>query len=345
MKKSVYLLLLAALIVGGYYFLPKKEKRDPISNRIRIAYNAQSVTNAGIIVAQESNFFQKNGVEAELIPLKGGKEVAQAIAAGQADTGLGGFPNFMSLMEKGAPIRYIAASASSSSFVFVRKNEFSSFSDLYGKKVSVSVNGINEMIFRSAMDRENIDLSKMKIEDVEREYQIAALLEKKVVDAVVVSEQDTDPLIEAGAVVLSEWDSKGYSQEAEPRNQLAINVDFLNKNEALAEKLLNAYIEAERLIATEPEKAAQLVAKHIEKASAGAIVHKPEKIAEQWKDKKTENMVWQDPSMTMSLAKKAREMGLVEKELRTNDVFDLRFEEKLKSAQNEINEILERKNP
>ena len=47
-------------------------------------------------------------------------------------------------------------------------------------------------------------------------------------------------------------------------------------------------------------------------------------------------MIWQDPNITMELVRKAEEIGIIERELSLEEVFDLRFADKLKTAQTEI---------
>jgi ABC-type nitrate/sulfonate/bicarbonate transport system substrate-binding protein len=161
-------------------------------------------------------------------------------------------------------------------------------------------------------------------------------MNKKAVDAVVVSEQDAEALIKAGAVILPEWEAKGYTEQFLPRNSLVINTEFLNQQELVVEHFLNAIADAHRLINSKPIEAANILSKHIKDGSAGAVIRSSEEIARQWESKEVINMIWQDPSVTMELAKKANELGAIDKELTTEDVFDLRFEDKLKAAQKEI---------
>jgi len=337
--KKIYLICgLIILFIGSYLiFAQKPNNGNSDLAPVRIGYNTESVTNASIIIAYENGYFQKYGIFPEMIPLKSGREVMQAMAASQVDIGLGSFTNFMQAMVKDAPMRIIAASASSPSFIFVRPNEnLNKFTDLYGKNIIVSPSGINDLFFQTVMGKENIDLNKMQLVDIERAYQTIALMNKKAVDAVVVSEQDAEALIKAGAVILPEWEAKGYTEQFLPRNSLVINTEFLNQQELVVEHFLNAIADAHRLINSKPIEAANILSKHIKDGSAGAVIRSSEEIARQWESKEVINMIWQDPSVTMELAKKANELGAIDKELTTEDVFDLRFEDKLKAAQKEI---------
>jgi ABC-type nitrate/sulfonate/bicarbonate transport system substrate-binding protein len=337
--KNIYgVITFVVLLVGGYVVVTQTPKdNDSKLTPVKIAYNTESVANASIIVAYEKGYFQKHGISPQMIALKGGREVMQALVAGQADVGIGGFTNFMPAMARNAPIRFIAASVSSPSYIFVRPNEgVKTFTDLYGKIVSVTSGGINDLIFRTAMEQENVDTKKMKFFDVERAYQVVALIDKKAIDAIIVSEQDTDVLIKAGAIVLPEWESKEYAKQTEPRNAIVARSEFLNQTESATERFLDALIDAHRLIRNAPMEAAEVLANHIKDGSGGAIVHLPEKIVSQWENSEIVNMIWQNPTATMRLAKKAKDIGTIDRVLTLNEVYDLRFKDKLEIAQKEI---------
>ena len=272
-----------------------------------------------------------------MLPLKSGKEVRLAMTAGQIDVGTGSFTNFMAAIAEGAPIRFIATLGSSPTYIFVRPDgKTNKFTDLYGKNVAAKASGINGLVFQMAMQKENIDISKMQFAEIEKSYQIIALMEKKVVDAVVVAEQDVEMLSKAGAIILPEWESKRYSQDSQPRNQLAINKNFLDQNEDIARDFLEAYVDANRLISENPQEAAKILTSSIKKQTNGAIDHSPEKLSQQWRDKEIVNTIWQDPAITMELIKKAKEIGALEKDLALDEVYDLRFKDMLQAAQNEI---------
>lgn len=338
MKRLGLSIGLAALLVGGYFiFVKSSPESDSNLIPIRIGYNAESVANASIIVAYEKGYFQAHGLAPQMVPLKSGREVMLALAAGQVDLGIGSFTNFMTAMAKGVPIKIIAASASSPGFFLVRPNEnFNNFTDFYGKNILVNASGINDLFFRAVMSEENIDMNRINLVDIERAYQVAALMDKKAVDAVVVSEQDTEKLIEAGAVILPEWETKGYDKEFLPRNSIVVNTEFLSRHELETAAFLEALINAHRLIHDNASEAALLLSNHIKEGSGGAVIRSAEEIISQWNNKEVINMIWQDPGITMSLAKKAKEIGAIEQEPALQDIYDLRFENRLITAQKEI---------
>ncbi|MFA5000402.1 MAG: ABC transporter substrate-binding protein [Patescibacteria group bacterium] len=327
-----------AVMVGSYFiFFKTPHKTNSNLIPVRVGYNTESVTNASIIIAYEKGYFQAHGLDPQMVPLKSGREVMLALAAGQVDLGIGSFTNFMTAMVKGVPIRIIAASASSPSFVLIRPNEgFNNLADFYGKNILVNASGINDLFFRSVMNRENIDVQKINFVDIERAYQVIALMDKRTVDAVVVSAQDTEKLLEAGAVVLPNWEEKGYDKEFLPRNSIVVNTEFLNQHEPETAAFLEALIDAHYLIHNTAPEAARLLSNHIKESSGGAVIRSPEEIVSQWDNKEVINMIWQDPSITMNLASKAKEIGAVDQEPTLQDIYDLRFMDKLVIAQKKI---------
>ena len=71
--------------------------------KIRVGYSAESITDASMVIANEKGYFKNNGLNAEMLPLKSGKEVRLAMTAGQIDVGTGTFTNFMAAIAEGAP--------------------------------------------------------------------------------------------------------------------------------------------------------------------------------------------------------------------------------------------------
>lgn len=338
MSKKYLYPIVAVIVLTCFIFIYSSEKTDNASDRqIRIGYNVESLNHASIIIAYEKQYFQKHGLSPSILPLKGSGEMRQALISGQIDIGAGGMSNFLPAMAKGAPIKLLAACSASPNYVFVRSDgEIRSFKDLYGKTVSVNPGGISSLIFKMTMNDEGVDTEKMSFTDIEKAYQVLALIHKKTIDATIVSEQDAEILTKAGAVVLEEWHTKKYDERDTIRSSIAVNSIFLDEHESLVEDYLDALIDAHRLIQSDPIEAARVLAKHISEGSAGAIQYKPEYIVKSWDSKSLTNLIWQDPEITMNLVRETKRVGQIDRDLSLDEVFDLRFAEKLSSAQLEI---------
>ena len=337
--KNLYLYLgLGALLVVIVGYGLSGSKPEAVTSDlvpVRIGYNAGSIGNASVIVALEKGYFEDRGISPQPLALKSGSEIAQALAAGQVDFGIGGFANLMTLLSKGAPFRIITASSSAPSYLFVRPNgELNRLTDLYGKNmVSGGTSGLS---FRMAMKELGLDADQVNMSDLDRSYQVIALMEKKAVDAIMVSEQDVAAFGKAGAVVLPEWEEEGYSSRFIPRNSYAVRMEFLDQNEDVVGSLLMALADAHRLIKSDPGEAARVLSEHISRMSDGAVVRSAEEIVRGWQYKEILNTVWQDPTVTMELIDMAAETGMIDRPLSIEEVFDLRFASELATLQDEI---------
>jgi len=338
MKKIYFLIGLIVLLIIGYFIFIREPKNTDLSlTPVRIGYNTESISNSVIMIAYEKGYFQKHGIDPKLLPLKGGSEVMMAFVANQIDFGSGNFTNFMKAISNGVPIKSITALVSSPQTLVVRPNEnINNFSDLYGKVVAGGGSGGSGLVFQSVMAKENIDVSKMQFTEMDAGQYPLALITKKAIDAVVTMNKDAERLLSLGAIILPEWEEKGYNKQLDPRGSLFVRSEFINQQESIVDGFLNAIIDANRFIKESPMEAAELVSKHIDNGSLGAIVYSPESIAKQWGNGEMVNTIWQDPQIIVKLAKKAKELGMVDKELSLEDAYDLRFQDKLIAAQKEI---------
>lgn len=343
MKKILSAAMLAILILAAGYYVyfkktngPEEEKTQNLSE-IKIAYSTESLQGASIVIAFEKKYFEKYDLSPKMIPLKGGREVVQAMISGQAEFGTATIVNFVPAMAKDAPIRIIAGPVSSPAYVLVRPNEnIKSFTDLYGKTIAVPPKGANELALKVVLSEENVDVSKIKLLNIEKTYNMSALFGTKEADAVVVSEQDVEQLMKKGAIILPAWEEKGYLKNMPPRNFIAANEDFINQHEDIVRRFLEACIDAERLIKNNPQEAAEILAEHTKKESGGAVNYEAADILEKWQNKTIVNALWQDPSVAMRFVEKAKEVGIIDKELTQSQAFDTRFRDMLEAAQNEI---------
>lgn len=287
------------------------------------------------MIAHDKGFFTKHGIKAKLVPLKSGKEVKQAISLGQIDIGSGGATNFFVPISKGAPVKIIAPSTTAPTHMYIRPDGgVKKFRDLIGKTIATTPGSSSNFALLYALSKENINTGQITFVDVEKKYRPIALMEKKIVDAAMAGEHDALFLEEAGAVPFPEWQKKGYLNKQFPHTVIAVNTDFLATNPEKAEAFIDAFIETQSFIKSNPDEAAELLATHISSVTGGAVVFSPEDIKEVWKT--IEYNLWDEPDILVDMSKIAKETGEIEKELTLDEIYDLQFRKKLKDAQAEI---------
>ena len=333
MKKTIFALIVLVLIAAAIIFL-KGEPRP--ANQLRIGYSPQSLIHSAIIVALEKGYFLDHGLEVETLPLSSGSDIRLALISGHIDVGSAGMADMIPIIARGVPVKVITSMSVSPTYVFIRPDSgLRTFEDLYGKNVLVSPGGSNDLAFRAAMNKEGIDVDKMKFIDVDQVNRVATLMGLKLADAAVFSGEDLGNFVKAGGVVLPEWKEKGYLDFLYPRASILTSVQFLADHEDLFEKFLDAYGDAQRLIQNDPQEAAVVTAKHILEHTEKAVDYSPEFIVGEWQNG-IRMTVWQDPATGMKMAEESRRLGILDRDLAVEDIYDLRFAEKLSKLQEDI---------
>lgn len=334
-RLGMALVLVAVVMIGVYLFNDKKPK-EINSRTIKVGYNPESYNQGPLIIAQEKKFFADNGINIELVPMKGGKEIKQALSTGKLDIGLGGASNFIPLISKGAPIKIIAPINLSPAYVFVRPNTLTSFKDLEGKMVGSTPGGASEVFFKDALKKEGVNPDDVKYDPSDSSLFAIALMEKKSLDAVIDDEQEYSNYLKAGAIVLPEWESKGYAGPRVPRSVIAANTDFLSANKDLANALLDAVIDGHRFISDHKTEAATIMANHCNTATKGATSFTAEEIEKAWDTKRNVFVIWHNTDEYVEVSDELQEIGDVDKKLYAEDIFDMSFRDKLIKAQNSV---------
>lgn len=322
----ILVLLLTILVVS---LATKKEEAT-----LKIGYSIDSVSQGPIILAMELDLFKKYDLNIMSVPLKGGKEIRDALAMGQIDMGATGAAQFFIPISKGAPIKIISFLTNSPTQVYVRPNSITKFSELEGKSITSRVGSSTNLIVMYVLKRENVDLTKIKFVDLDKLSSIIALMDKNIIDFAIAGDYEESLYLKAGAVLFEEWGTKGYSKETYSKSVIATNTNFLNANPEAANKFLAAIIDAERYIQEHPNDAAKLLSESIKRDSEGAVIFSPEEIVYTWKT--TKYVLWDDPAKIVNLAKISKDIGDIKEDLTKEQIFDLRFEEVLRNAQEDI---------
>lgn len=331
-----FIIVLSILLINHCNIL-KDEKNNHDVN-IRISYNPESVNYGPIIVAYEKGFFNRSGYNIELIPVKSGREVRQGLAANHLDIGIASPTDFFSLIAAGAPVRIVAPLTITNTLVFVRPdNRIMTFQDFKGKKVQGGRGSAPEFVFRRALKKEGVDISDIEFIHIEDIYSGVALMTSKVVDVIPISLYEMIDLQKYGAVVHREWVEKGYSNEYWLNKVIGANIEFLLKNPGAMEIVIEAIIDAQKFIVTNREESAKIIAQHIKHGTQGVKNFLPDDIIKIW-GKGVSYTLWYEPNMLLEISQILVEIGMIKKELSLDEVYDSRFETKLKSAHLEVYE-------
>ena len=337
MKKII--LVIASIVVIVIVVLVKVNRESKIlvkENILRVGYKVQSINDGPIMIANDSKFFEKVGLTVEMVPMKSGKEIRQAIAMSHIDLALTTPANVFMVASTGVPVKIIAFSTFAKYLVYVRsKDEINSFDDLKGKKVFGGGIGNSELIFVNALNQEGINGSEITYVKTDNEYRELALVQHKIIDAIATSYHKRGFLEDAGAVPLKEWIEKGYGNTYWPVAVLAVRELILNEKMDLVRNFLTAFIGAHNYIVHNKNEAAQLISNHINIGTNGVTKFSNTEIQNIWEEG-VKYVVWKNPQLLLDMSEIIIKSGLLETEFSLKAVLDFRFEKELKKAQGDI---------
>jgi len=98
-------------------------------------------------VGIQKGFFKQNGLEADLIPFKGGPDLLKGILAGAADIGITGATDPLVFRERGAPIRALATIVEKNHFTLTVSPKIKRLEDLKGGTIGVTAVGATTWVF------------------------------------------------------------------------------------------------------------------------------------------------------------------------------------------------------
>ncbi|ETF03165.1 ABC transporter substrate-binding protein [Advenella kashmirensis W13003] len=131
-RKWTALPLVASLLFSGAAMAADKLK----VGYLRVMDDAQA------IVAQEGDFYKKQGLDTELMEFKSGTDLIKAIVGGQVDVGVLGFTNAISWASRGADLKVVGGAQRGYHSLLVRDDAgINTLADLKGKTLASQSQG------------------------------------------------------------------------------------------------------------------------------------------------------------------------------------------------------------
>ena len=106
--------------------------------KVNIGYPSLNFTQASLWIAREAGFFAKNGLDAQLIFLRGGTRLSQALLAGNIALGVSAGPSVVVSRAAGADEVIVAGMANRPLYDFIAGPRIKKPEDLGGKRVAIS---------------------------------------------------------------------------------------------------------------------------------------------------------------------------------------------------------------
>lgn len=335
-KALLLIVLVLVLVIAAILIKDRNRDVTPVSSsfqpiRLRIGYVPDSVNHAPVMIAQDKQLFSQRNIEVEIVTLASGKEVAQALAAGQIDIGSGGITNFLTAISQDVPMRIIVPVAASPSQVYVRPaGSIQNFTDLKGKQVGTKPGSGDSFAFLYALRKEGIAKDSVVYVDILNSVRPTALMNKQI-DAAVGGEYEDELYKEAGAVLLPAWAEQGYSTTAFPRTVLAATTSVLDQRPDDVAAFVQTMIDSQRFMKESPQESAALVAEHINSRSSGAAKLTTEGVQKAWEV--VRYALWSPDDVWQDMASLAFDVEVTKRPLSLTEFFDQRFATILRPAQ------------
>ncbi|MFC0469187.1 ABC transporter substrate-binding protein [Halalkalibacter kiskunsagensis] len=152
---------------------------------------------APLFVTKEKGFFEKYGLNVEVLEGNGAAPVMQAVAQGQEEFGITSTVEPAQGLVEGMPIKMIASYMSRSPFLIVSHPDtpVETPKDLEGKSISISISSSLTNVFPNFLKSNGVDESKVKALPVETSARNSLFLNKDV-EAVAIFSTNEYPIFE-----------------------------------------------------------------------------------------------------------------------------------------------------
>ncbi|OOF43854.1 thiamine biosynthesis protein [Rodentibacter trehalosifermentans] len=178
MKKIVHYFAVIIGLMGSFSALAKEK----VSLLLDWYVNPD---HAAIIVAQQKGFFEKNGLEVDIIEPAAPSLPPKLVAAGQVDLAIGYQPQLYQQVEEKLPLVRVGTLVSTplNSVVVLKKSGINTLADLKGKKVGYSISGFEDVLLDTMLN--SAQLTKNDVVLVNVNWSLTPSLLTGQVDAVI----------------------------------------------------------------------------------------------------------------------------------------------------------------
>ncbi len=281
---SVSFCCILFLAVGGVPARALAQDSRGSLEKIKIAYASIGGNMAPIWVAHEAGFFRKEGLATELIFMRGGTPVVQALLAGEIQFGYPGGTAAINARLRGADTIIIAVPVNTLPYWFFTRPEIDSGAKLKGKKVATATfGGESHVISQYVVGTLGLDPVKdVAYIQVGSVPQRLAALKTNVVQATLLSITEALEARKEGLRMLVDVTKMGL---AYPFNAMATTDTYIAKNRAFVQKTVKALVGGIKYMKANEEKTLEIIAKYTRISDLGAIRATYEPLARITEDK------------------------------------------------------------
>jgi NitT/TauT family transport system substrate-binding protein len=226
--------------------------------KVVVAYASISPRVAPLWAAQEQGFFKKNGIETELIFVRGAPTLVAALTSGDMDIGYTGGTAVLGASAAGIDLKILAVLTNRVTYDLVARPGIKSAEDLRGKRFGVtSIGGTLWMGAVLGLERLGIDTNRDDIRFlvIGDQLVLSQALEENRIDATVVDIVFSKRLREKGFPILAEFHKTDLPITS---TSVVARGAYIQKNFRLMENFMKAMLEGMAFVLGPVNRAATL---------------------------------------------------------------------------------------
>ena len=238
------------------------QTQAPLAN-ITIAYTSISPQYSPVWIAKEAGFFRNNGINAQLVYMRGGIIATQALVSNDVNFISAGGGGVVDAVLGGAEIFIVASPINQEPQVLVAKKEIKEISQLKGKKLGVnslagpSLLSLKMILAAAGLDPDR-DVSYLVVGPSSSRY---GALQLGQVDATTLTSPFTSAARKAGYTFIE--NPPGMKEAELPNAALVTSRKFLESEPATTEMVVKSVIEGIHFYKTEKVKTPAILKKYM----------------------------------------------------------------------------------
>lgn len=235
--------------------------------KARVVYPSVNIQFLPAFIAQAKGIYKEEGLEVELIAVRGAKEGVQALVGGdvQFTTTVG---PVLPAIWRGVDLKMLAQMVGMPTFSLIARPEINRVEDLKGKKIGVSFGGMTHALVHDLFKLHGIDPEKgVEYVNIPGSSPKVAALEKGLISAALIAPPTEFKAIEVG---LKRLVFLGDLMPDLPFTGLIATSRYIKENPSSVEKMVRAIARATYVASENPEAAISVMESHLKMSASDA---------------------------------------------------------------------------
>jgi NitT/TauT family transport system substrate-binding protein len=250
-----------SLLLLGWIFFSAFSLRAVAADRVIGDYGGFSGFQSAVWIAKDLGFFDKNGLDVELLLINGSARSVAALFSGSTQFATGSATGPLLASSRGSDLVIIAASYNKFPYSIVVKPEIRNPNDLRGKKIGIlNFGGSNDLALQLAL--KEWGLKRQEVEVIiggDAPTRLASLMTGRT-DATILAPPHLTRAVKSGYRVLVDM---GDMRANFSQSSLSVRRGYLRDNRDIVKRYLKAYSEAVHVLRTDRARSEKVFAKRM----------------------------------------------------------------------------------